>query len=95
MSDERSATAFDKALGQRVRTRRREIGMTQVKLAAKLRVTFQQVQKYEKGKNRIAVARLADIAAALDAPISHLMPPTTQRADHRRAVRFAREARPS
>jgi transcriptional regulator with XRE-family HTH domain len=65
LNDERSANAIDKRLGERVRTRRLEIGMSQEKLAEFLRVTFQQVQKYEKGVNR-----LYDISLALDMPIA-------------------------
>ena len=66
MSDERAANAVDKKVGQRVRSRRLEIGMSQERLAELLGVTFQQVQKYEKGVNRIAVGRLLDIANALE-----------------------------
>jgi transcriptional regulator with XRE-family HTH domain len=66
MSDERAANAVDKKVGQRVRTRRLEIGMSQERLAELLGVTFQQVQKYEKGVNRIAVSRLLDIANSLE-----------------------------
>lgn len=67
--EERIATAIDKKLGARVRTRRREIGMSQERLADLLGVTFQQVQKYERGVNRIAASRLYDIAKALETPI--------------------------
>ncbi len=70
MNDERAANAVDRKLGQRVRSRRLEIGMSQEKLAELLGVTFQQVQKYEKGVNRIAASRLFDIAAALDVPVA-------------------------
>ena len=70
MNDERAANAVDRRLGQRVRTRRLEIGMSQEKLAETLGVTFQQVQKYEKGVNRIAASRLFDISAALDMSIA-------------------------
>jgi transcriptional regulator with XRE-family HTH domain len=70
MNDERIANAVDRRLGQRVRARRLEINMSQEKLADLLGVTFQQVQKYEKGINRIAASRLFDIASALDVPIS-------------------------
>lgn len=70
MNDERAANAIDRKLGQRVRTRRLEIGMSQERLAELLGVTFQQVQKYEKGVNRIAASRLHDIAASLDMPIA-------------------------
>ena len=70
MNDERAANAVDRRLGQRVRTRRLEIGMSQERLAELLGVTFQQVQKYEKGVNRIAASRLFDIADALDMSIA-------------------------
>jgi len=68
MNDERSANAIDRKIGQRVRTRRLEIGMSQERLAELLGVTFQQVQKYEKGVNRIAASRLHDISTSLDMP---------------------------
>jgi transcriptional regulator with XRE-family HTH domain len=70
MNDERAANAVDRKVGQRVRSRRLEIGMSQERLAELLGVTFQQVQKYEKGVNRIAVSRLWDIAAALELPVA-------------------------
>ncbi len=70
MNDERSANAVDRRLGQRVRSRRLELNMSQEKLAELLGVTFQQVQKYEKGVNRIAASRLFDIASALELPIA-------------------------
>lgn len=70
MTDERTANAVDRHLGLRVRSRRTEIGMSQERLAELLGVTFQQVQKYEKGVNRIAASRLYDISHALDLPIA-------------------------
>jgi transcriptional regulator with XRE-family HTH domain len=70
MNDERAANAVDRRLGQRVRSRRLEIGMSQERLAELLGVTFQQVQKYEKGVNRIAASRLFDISSALDMSIA-------------------------
>src|SRR5690349_16717920 len=70
MADERAANAVDRKLGQRVRARRLEIGMSQERLAELLGVTFQQVQKYEKGVNRIAASRLHDIAHALEMPVA-------------------------
>ncbi len=66
---ERSATAVDKHLGEFVRTTRLKAAMSQMTLAEILGVTFQQVQKYEKGTNRIAASRLFDISLALDVPI--------------------------
>lgn len=70
MNNERAANVIDRRLGQRVRTRRLEIGMSQERLAELLGVTFQQVQKYEKGVNRIAASRLFDISAALDMSVA-------------------------
>ncbi len=70
MTDRRGANDVDKKIGQRVRSRRLEIGMSQERLADIIGVTFQQVQKYEKGVNRIAASRLFDISVALDLPVS-------------------------
>lgn len=70
MNDERSANVVDRRLGQRVRARRLELSMSQEKLAELLGVTFQQVQKYEKGVNRIAASRLFDISSALELPVA-------------------------
>lgn len=69
MTDERKANRGDVRIGQRIRSRRLQIGMSQERLADLLGVTFQQVQKYEKGINRVAATRLFDIAAALDMPV--------------------------
>lgn len=70
VGDERSANALDGRIGARVRSRRLELEMSQEQLAELLGVTFQQVQKYEKGVNRIAASRLFDIAEALELPVS-------------------------
>ena len=68
-SGERSATAVDKHLGEFVRASRLKAAMGQEALAEILGVTFQQVQKYEKGVNRISASRLYDISLALGVPI--------------------------
>ncbi|WP_158767392.1 helix-turn-helix domain-containing protein [Terricaulis silvestris] len=82
--DERRATATDAAIGKRIRARRLAIAMTQERLAELLGLTFQQVQKYEKGVNRVAASRLFDIAAALNAPLDYFFEgvtsPVTRRA---------------
>jgi transcriptional regulator with XRE-family HTH domain len=59
----------DKAVGLRIRARRMAVGVTQEKLADALGVTFQQVQKYEKGTNRVAPSRMVKIAEKLNAPV--------------------------
>jgi transcriptional regulator with XRE-family HTH domain len=58
-------------VGNQVRARRIFLGMTQSALADLLGLTFQQVQKYETGKNRISASRLKEIADVLKAPISY------------------------
>ena len=58
----------DLHVGQRVRSARIEIGMSQERLGEALALTFQQVQKYEKGTNRIGSSRLMQIATALRKP---------------------------
>src|SRR5712692_779493 len=60
----------DKYVGSRVRMRRIMLGMTQEKLGQALGLTFQQVQKYEKGTNRIGAGRLQHIASIQQVPIS-------------------------
>jgi transcriptional regulator with XRE-family HTH domain len=71
MSDERSANSVDRRLGQRMRARRLEINMSQEQLADILGVTFQQIQKYEKGVNRVAASRLFELSGALGVPVSY------------------------
>ncbi len=61
----------DVYVGKRVRQQRTALGMSQENLASKLGVTFQQVQKYEKGANRIGASRLFQVSQALQVPISH------------------------
>lgn len=68
--NQRSAGKPDVQLGKRIRLRRVEIDISQTVLANKLGVSFQQVQKYEKGVNRVGAARLQQIATALDVPIT-------------------------
>lgn len=70
----REATNLDVQIGARVRACRLEQGVSQERLAEALGVTFQQVQKYEKGVNRIAASRLFDIAKALKLPIRRFLP---------------------
>ena len=70
LGEERTASSVDKKIGARVRVRRVEIGVSQQRLAELIGVTFQQVQKYESGANRIAAGRLLDIADALETPIT-------------------------
>ena len=62
----------DKYVGSRVRMRRIMLGMSQEKLGEALGLTFQQVQKYEKGTNRVGAIRLQQISEILQVPVSFL-----------------------
>jgi transcriptional regulator with XRE-family HTH domain len=61
---------IDKHVGSRVRMRRMMLGMSQEKLGDALGLTFQQVQKYEKGTNRIGASRLQQISHILQVPVA-------------------------
>jgi transcriptional regulator with XRE-family HTH domain len=69
----------DRHVGQRLRERRQMIGATQHQVANQVGVRFQQLQKYESGRNRIGASRLWQIANALDVPISHFFDGLTDR----------------
>ncbi|MDB5635094.1 MAG: transcriptional regulator [Bradyrhizobium sp.] len=62
----------DKYVGSRVRMRRIMLGMSQEKLGEALGLTFQQVQKYEKGTNRVGASRVQQISEILQVPVSFL-----------------------
>ncbi len=62
---------IDRHVGMRVRLRRMMLGLSQDKLGEALGLTFQQVQKYEKGVNRIGASRLFEISRILDAPVQY------------------------
>ena len=67
----------DTAVGQRIRARRLALDMSQMKLAEAIGVTFQQVQKYEKGSNRVSASRLQRMAEILEVTISHFFEPSS------------------
>lgn len=67
----RGAGKPDHELGRRIRLRRVEQQVSQAELGDKLGVSFQQVQKYEKGVNRVGASRLQQIATALDVPVTY------------------------
>jgi transcriptional regulator with XRE-family HTH domain len=71
MTNKKQANSIDRLVGIKVRDRRVALGMSQETLARKLGLSFQQVQKYEKGTNRISAGRLFVIAQTLAAPIGH------------------------
>ena len=71
MAKTKGPNAIDAHVGSRLRMRRIERGMSQEKLAAVFGLTFQQVQKYEKGANRMGSSRLQQAAGILGVPVSY------------------------
>src|ERR1700726_1544396 len=76
--EKKAPNPIDRHVGSRVRMRRLMLGMSQEKLGDGLGLTFQQVQKYEKGANRIGASRLQHISDILHAPVAFFFegPPT-------------------
>jgi len=69
--DDGSANPIDVHVGARVKLRRTLLGISQEKLGEAIGLTFQQVQKYERGGNRIGASRLFDLAQVLDVPMAY------------------------
>lgn len=67
----RGPTAADIRFGQRMRARRMMLDMSQTELGAVIDVTFQQIQKYERGINRVSVSTLEKLAEALKVPVNY------------------------
>jgi transcriptional regulator with XRE-family HTH domain len=79
MANKKQPNPIDIHVGSRVRLRRMMLGMSQEKLGEQLGITFQQIQKYEKGTNRIGASRLQHIARVLTVPVAFFFedaPPT-------------------
>lgn len=70
-SSGKSPHPVDVYVGNRLRARRRILGMSQIELSKKIGITFQQLQKYENASNRISASRLYDLANALGTDISY------------------------
>lgn len=71
--DPRSVTPLDKRVAAKIRQARAEAGLSQQALAALTGITFQQIQKYEKGANRVSVGRFHQIITALNKPASYFV----------------------
>lgn len=82
---------IDIHVGAKVRARRLLMGLSQDNLAKLIGLTFQQVQKYERGTNRISVSRLIDIAKALKVPVNYFFTEAVNLADNK-AEGFAENA---
>lgn len=73
---------LDVKIGERIRSQRKRIGLSQKELANQLDIVFQQLQKHENGTSRVPASRLYEIARALNTPISHFF-----EADERESLR--------
>jgi transcriptional regulator with XRE-family HTH domain len=85
----------DEAVGARIRLLRKRHKMSQEKLGTALGVTFQQVQKYENGKNRVGASRLHQVAIALNVPVAELFggaPKTSNASSATQSVLFDPQA---
>ena len=85
-SGTKSTNSHDVEVGQRIRARRMAQGMSQTELGNLLGVTFQQVQKYEKGVNRVGAGRLVRVGEALDVPVSFFFGATDAGSEDTRAI---------
>lgn len=74
-------TDIDRYVGMQVRAARRELKLTQDALGKLLDITFQQVQKYERGVNRISSGKLYEIASVLKRPLEYFYPEQTNEVD--------------
>ncbi len=80
----------DAHVGRRVRERRKEIGISQGKLGSALGITFQQIQKYEIGLNRVAAGRLWDISKILEVDVGYFFEGIQKRAKRKAKPRKSR-----
>jgi transcriptional regulator with XRE-family HTH domain len=70
-SQGRQSTSVDAHIGARIRARRKVLGVSQERLAWNVGLTFQQIQKYERGANRVSASNLYGIARVLEVPIEY------------------------
>lgn len=80
MSEQRRSNPIDLAVGQRMKQRRRQLSWSQEELAEKLGLSFQQVQKYERGANRVSAGRLFHLCEVLDVDVSYFFDGLTRAA---------------
>lgn len=78
MSIRSTPDPIDVLVGTNIRLNRLEKGITQSALAEALDLSFQQIQKYEKGVNRVSASMLVHISKALDLPVTALLPPASE-----------------
>lgn len=88
----RDPSDIDRIVSERIFARRNELGLSQPELAERVGVTFQQVQKYENGKNRVSAGRLYEIARALGVTIQYFYDRAPRLTAARRGVAEEQEA---
>ncbi|WP_320199654.1 helix-turn-helix domain-containing protein [Agrobacterium sp. rho-13.3] len=71
----KAPNSIDVGVGEQIRMRRKSMGITQMSLGQQVGITFQQIQKYESGKNRVGASRLQAIASALGVDVAYLFAP--------------------
>jgi len=76
LRNKKSPSEIDFEIGRRIKSRRNVLGLNQQHLAAQIDVSYQQVQKYENGTDRVGAARLKQIAEALDVPFDYFFKPS-------------------
>jgi transcriptional regulator with XRE-family HTH domain len=91
MSESKLPNDIDRVVGENIHRQRRKLKLTQEKLGELLGLTFQQVQKYEKGVNRVSAGRLFEIADVLDVPVAFFFE-GAEKAAARAAAEFAAAA---
>ena len=94
-SPPRGATAIDRYIAKRMRERRLALSMSQKQIGEALGVTFQQIQKYERGVNRVSAARLFDICKVLNVSLSSMFERNPKASRDPRGRRSRTRARPN
>src|SRR5215475_10142765 len=94
MTTSKGPDSVDQMVGRNIRIYRLQKKLTQTELADELGLTFQQVQKYEKGTNRVGSGRLLKIAMFLDVPVTALFKGSDEMADTDKQLIFDQLARP-
>jgi transcriptional regulator with XRE-family HTH domain len=94
MMSRKGPDSVDRIVGRNIRIYRLQRGLTQTELADQLELTFQQVQKYEKGTNRVGSGRLLKIATFLGVPVTALFKGSDEMADTEKQSLFDQLAKP-
>ena len=97
-TEDRAPNPIDVHVGERIRCRRRSLGISQDRLAEEIGLTFQQVQKYERGTNRVSASKLYQAAKVLQAPVSYFfegLPATVSGVAEDEQAAFVHETPPS